>query len=358
MKALIIKTSSLGDIIHAFPALQALRCHAEVDWVVEKPFAELVQAHPDVSRVLPIDTKKWRKAWFNSNTRLEIRVFLQHLRMVQYDFVFDLQGNIKSGLVALSARSPVKVGFGRQSVAEWPNLLGTNRHYNPPKELNIREDYLYLIQKTLNSFERVPEGIKLKINSEEQAKIQQILFHSALSGGIKILVCSGSNWMNKQLSPPYLKSFLQAIYHHLPARFICLWGSPEEKKLAEEINQLFPGHSLVLDKLALPVLQNLMTYLDLVIAMDSLPLHLAGTTGTPTYSIFGASLMQKYKPLGRQHEALQGSCPYGNTFEKRCKILRTCSSGLCIKSLEGSQLFHHFMKWWSTRRPQTFSIHH
>jgi heptosyltransferase-1 len=74
---------------------------------------------------------------------------------------------------------------------------------------------------------------------------------------------------------------------------------------------------------------------------------LAGSTSTPTYSIFGASSAQKYKPIGTCHKAFQGECPYGKTFEKRCDILRTCKTGACIKQLQGEQLFNHFFDWWS-----------
>jgi heptosyltransferase-1 len=117
-----------------------------------------------------------------------------------------------------------------------------------------------------------------------------------------------------------------------------LWGSASELKTAQELKNRFE-HSLVVEKLSLPGLQNLMASVDFVVAMDSLPLHLAGTTETPAFGIFGASSAQKYMPQGNAHFAFQGSCPYGRVFERRCPILRTCPTGSCIRDLQGKELF-------------------
>jgi heptosyltransferase-1 len=88
LKVLIVKTSSLGDIIHTFPVLQFLHEKhpgVSVDWVVEAPFAELVRAHPLVNQVFPVDTKKWRKA---VNLKLLVK-FARDLRKTRYDVLFD-----------------------------------------------------------------------------------------------------------------------------------------------------------------------------------------------------------------------------------------------------------------------------
>jgi heptosyltransferase-1 len=89
-----------------------------------------------------------------------------------------------------------------------------------------------------------------------------------------------------------------------------------------------------------------MDSVDLVVAMDSLPLHLAGTTKVKTFSVFGASLASKFKPAGKKHLTLQGHCPYGRVFEKRCPILRTCPTGACIRSLTGKAVFNAFKLQW------------
>lgn len=353
MNILIVKMSSLGDLIHAFPVLQYLKQiypYAEIDWAVEKPFSELVRAHPLVSNALSVETKKWRSQLMKKSTWNEMAQFRRLLRKKKYDLVLDLQGNIKSALVTAFARSPLKAGFGYETVPEWPNILTTHKRFDPPQGRNIREDYLFLAQSAVEDFTPVEEGgIQLKLTDEQSQQLKRVLEAIQKQDGLKVMVCPGSNWTNKQLSQETLRSFLKCFAEKLNPHFLFLWGHKGEKEFADELARSFPQKSTVVDKVSLPTLQNLMVSVDLVVAMDSLPLHLAGTTATPSYSIFGASSSHKYKPVGSSHEAYQGSCPYGQTFTKRCERLRTCKTGACVKDLEGSQLFDHFYAWWNSR---------
>jgi heptosyltransferase-1 len=353
MRILIVKMSSLGDIIHAFPVVEFLKqCEpqCEIDWAVEQPFAELVQAHPLIHRVLRVQTKKWRSQLSKKNTWREIHQFRKELRQTRYDLVLDLQGNMKSAFVTASARSPLKVGFNYTSVSEWPNLLVTHKKYQPPSGGNVREEYLFLAQCAMDRVNQTPtsSGVKLNLTEQDRSQLQTIITKLKQRQGLKVLICSGSNWPNKQLSKECLQSFMQSFVKEMNAHFLFAWGNASEKKVAEELTIALPENSSIIDRLSLPALQNLMDQVDLVLAMDSLPLHLAGTTATPTYSVFGASSAQKYKPVGERHEAFQGQCPYGKTFERRCNVLRTCRTGACIKHLQGEQLFKHFHAWWST----------
>ena len=147
MKILIVKSSAFGDIIHAFPCLAFLRerfPEAQIDWVVERRCAELVHRQPLVDRVIEMDSRKWRKnPW---KARGEFRAFVRELRATRYDVLFDLQGNSKSGLVTLLARAKDKVGHGRKTVPEWPNLFATTKRFDPPPKQNVRDDLLYLVQ--------------------------------------------------------------------------------------------------------------------------------------------------------------------------------------------------------------------
>lgn len=348
MQILIVKTSSLGDIIHVFPTLEYLKAthpDAQIDWVVEKPFAELVQAHPAIRDVLRVDTRSWRKNLLRTNTWSQMATFRKTLREVKYDVVFDLQGNAKSAFICVQARAKIKVGFGKEAVAEWPNLLFTDLRFNPPKGKNIRFDYLFLAQSFFQDFRPVKGGgTLLKLDSKGEEQCRQVLELSLLRATPKVMVCAGSAWRNKQLEKGAMIEFLALLYKHMGCAYLFIWGTPEEKQLAEELQAKFPNHSVVLDRLALPVLQNVMARMDLVVAMDSLPLHLAGTTGTKTFGIFGASNAAKYKPEGERHLSYQGHCPYKRTFEKRCSILRTCPTGPCIRSISGSLLFKVFQE--------------
>ena len=107
MKILIVKLSSLGDVVHAMPAVQDIRRalpDARIDWVVERGFAPLVQRCAGVERVIPCEIRRWRKRPFARETREAWRAFRAELQAQAYDAVIDLQGLGKSALVAWLAR--------------------------------------------------------------------------------------------------------------------------------------------------------------------------------------------------------------------------------------------------------------
>jgi len=271
-----------------------------------------------------------------------MRLLTAQLRQETYDVVFDLQGNAKSGLLTLATKGLKKVGFGRKTVPEWPNLLATQVHINPEEGRNIQEDYLAIV-KTFFEDTCTEETIAspyLKIKESERMQVNQLM--SRNNAAKTVLVCPGSVWRNKQLSEQTLQDLLRLIYQRFHCHFLFLWGNAGEQALANQLHQTFLSHSQVVDKLSLPALQNLMSEVNLVLSMDSLPLHLAGTTETPTFSVFGASLGQKYNPIGTLNQYIQGACPYGQTFTKRCPALRKCSTGACIRDLSAEKLFQAF----------------
>ena len=117
MKVLIVKLSSLGDVVHAMPAVQDIRAvHAEavIDWVVEPAFAPLVRRVAGVRRVIECPKRRWRRAWWTGATRAEWRAFKAQLQEEQYDAVIDLQGLTKSAIVAKLARG-TRFGLANQT---------------------------------------------------------------------------------------------------------------------------------------------------------------------------------------------------------------------------------------------------
>lgn len=311
MKLLIIKTSSLGDIVHAREALAVIPSDIQVDWVVEKPFKELLEGH--VQTTYLVDTKKWRRnplKWIG-----EITAFIRTLRKEHYDVIVDLQGNFKASLILACCKGNKKVGFGWKSVPEKVNLFFTRTRLNPPAGQNIRNDYLFLLKQALGFTGEISYPMKSGLYRD-------------------VLVCPGSAWKNKQLPLDDLLHFLQSFQKdHESVCFHFLWGNASEKGMAERLQTYFLNSHLI-PKLSLAELEAKMKKMDFVIAMDSFPLHLAGSLGIPTMAFFGPSSANKYNPLGPQARYIQGICPYGRTFNKRCPVLRTCPTGACMKSLK------------------------
>ena len=120
-RILIVKTSSMGDVIHNLPIVTDIQAHvpnAVIDWVVEEAYADLVSLHPGVTRVLPVAWRRWRKSLTSWKTWSEMRDFRYGLQRDTYDYILDTQGLIKSAVIVKLAHGRTKCGFDARVARE------------------------------------------------------------------------------------------------------------------------------------------------------------------------------------------------------------------------------------------------
>lgn len=330
MKVLIVKTSAHGDIAQAYLVAAYLKQKfpdIQIDWVVEKSFAPLVETHPLIDTAIICDTKKWRKGNLNG-----LKKTIQSIRNTNYDYVFDLQGNFKSGIFLSLAKGKQKLRIVKPNKNPLIYPVPFVPTYIISKEKTIREDYLDMVRSVFKDTEPFTDsGVILNCTIEEKTKV-----HSLLAPPQNILICPGAHWANKTLSKETWVDLLSQIKN---GTFLIIHGTEKEKKFAETIQKAFPNRSKVIPKLSFPALQLLMHSCDLVIAMDSFPLHLALTTNTPTWSFFGPSVAKKYVPHKPEHRIFQGKCPYNVSFPLRCPKVKSCKTGACLKNVDGKKAF-------------------
>jgi heptosyltransferase I len=134
LKILIVRVSSLGDVVHNMPMVADILHHhpaASIDWVVEEAYVGLVRLNPNVRNVIPFALRRWRKSLLSAATRAEIRGFLQALRREAYDYVFDTQGLLKTGVVMGLARlAPGGKNFGLANGTEGSGYEGVSRIFH------------------------------------------------------------------------------------------------------------------------------------------------------------------------------------------------------------------------------------
>ena len=127
MRVLVVKLTSMGDVLHLMPALTDLHQHmpdAKIDWLVEDSFSDIPCWHPAVNKVLKASKRRWRK--LDKESRREYALFKRELRSVTYDVVIDAQGLIKSAWLARRAKLKNKgfyAGFSGDSIKEFPAAL-------------------------------------------------------------------------------------------------------------------------------------------------------------------------------------------------------------------------------------------
>lgn len=349
LSILIVKISAIGDVIQSFPVLDYLRrrfAHAQIDWVVDREIASLLRAHPQLNHTIEIPLKAWKRDPFSIETLKEGKAFLQNFRKTEYDLLFDLQGNTKSALITASARAKQKIGFNWETVREKSNLLATNHRVAVAPYEYIRYKYLNLVQgyfKDQEPFQTT--GVHLAITEEEYTRLKTLIQEEDKP---RLMVCFSSKWRNKQLDPSALSSLLQKIKERWDVSYFFVFATPEEKKQAESLADLFPHDAKTVGEMSLSFWQALMWEMDGVLAVDSAALHLCGTTQTPSFSFFGPSSATYYRPTEERHSSIQGKCPYGKTFSAHCSLLRTCTTGACIRHLSSTDLFPLFIPWAET----------
>jgi heptosyltransferase-1 len=340
---LIVKTSSIGDVIQTFPILDYLRARfpaARIDWAAERGCAPLLRAHPFLDRVWELDSKTWRRRPFDRATHRASVAFAQQLRASFYDVVFDLQGNAKSGVITLLSRAREKVGYALRSLPEKINWLTTRRHIPVSENAEIRTAYLQLVQRYFRDEEPfIPRPVALRLSPAEEETLSSLLLAVRAPA---VMVACGSKWRNKRLAPATLTAFLQGMHARWRPYFLFIYADREEQAQAQALHALFPESSQCIGSLTLPLWQALMARMNAVIAMDSAALHLCATTSTPSFSVFGPSSSARYCPPGGRHHAFQGACPYGRVFVKRCPKLRTCSTGACMQKICPDELLWAF----------------
>jgi len=338
-RILIVKTSSIGDVLQAFSILPLLKKEGFiVDWVIDDKHKKLCFQNPLIDRVIVSDVKGWL-TFKNSN-----KSFLSFRRDIQkhtYEKIFDLQGNWKSSFLVFFAKGK-KVGYGKKTVREKINLLFTDIHIDVPKSLNIRNFYKKLfsglLQKDLQS-----QRMIFSLSDQEKTKIEDLKTNLFNITDKKVFVSVNSNWENKRLSNRFIEEFLQKVDNIEGCHFFFSWGTEEEKAQVVQLSKKLKK-ATVLEKLSFPEWQQVLEQMDLLFATDSSFLSLCQLTTTPSFSFFGPTKGSVFTPLGN-HGFYQGACPYKISFTKQCPKLRTCKTGSCIKDLDVEDCFLKYTEW-------------
>jgi len=276
---LIIKTSSLGDVIHNLPIIADIAAHvpdARFDWVVEETFADVPALHARVRSVIPVATRRWRHALTRAATWREMRALTRRLRAQRYDVVLDSQGLLKSAVLGALARGPM-YGLDRASVREPPAALFYARAFAVarPRHAVVRNRDLaaqafgYAVPAGAPDYGiRAPASPRGPgVPSDRYA----VLLHATSR--------ASKRWPQDYWT--YLGNTLadQDIASVLP------WGTLAERDAAAALARNIRGARVPL-RLALRELAAVIAHAVAVIGVDTGLVHLAAALGRPTVAIY------------------------------------------------------------------------
>lgn len=337
MRILIIKTSSLGDVIHVLPVIDYLRRVSpgiEIDWAVEEQFLPILEHNPLLSRIHVVRTKKWRKKPFSGETRRDIKALRAVLHERSYDLVFDLQGNLKSGLIARLSGARERIGFAADAVQEKLNLLFTTRRVPfRPRDRNVGERYLRIVSAPFGD-DCAGSAPGAAIFSAPEDETAAEAYIASQAGNPLFLFQVGTTWQTKLWRPEGWSELARRIVERYPGAVILInWGSAVEKAWGERIAKEVGGAVRLLPWLKIRELIPVIRRVDLVIGGDTGPLYLAAAVGTRTLSYYRATDASRYAPQGERHISLQAPMECAGCQRTTCKRDEECRSSITVDAM-------------------------
>jgi heptosyltransferase-1 len=300
LKILIVKLSSLGDVVHAMPAVQDIRRalpQAQIDWVVERSFAPLVQRCAGVRRVIPCELRRWRKAPFAATTRAEWKAFRTELQAEAYDAVLDLQGLTKSALVAWLAR--LAPGGRRYALANRTEGSGYEAPTRWVADVAIRvEPHVHAVRR---SRLLCAQALGYAVSGEERFGLQpQGASRVPASMRPCVALVHGSSRADKQWPAPHWL----ALARRLDAAgfdVALLHGSDDEQRRSEALAREM-AHAVVWPRLALDALTDALAGCAGVIGVDSGLSHIAVALDLPHVQLYNFDTAWRTGPVDRRRQ--------------------------------------------------------
>ncbi|MCA0051237.1 lipopolysaccharide heptosyltransferase I [Mesorhizobium sp. B283B1A] len=280
MKVLIVKTSSMGDVIHTFPAVEdasLVRPDVSFDWCVEEAFAGIVALHPAIGRIHTVAIRRWRKALLDGATWREAAALRRTLRECRYDLVIDAQGLLKSALVARQAGAPI-AGFNRSSAREPSATLFYDVTYGVPRNLHAIERTRRLFGQAL--------GYQPDLSTLNSGIVPPPVTPANIGANTAFLLHGTSREDKKWPAGDWIGTARLLVERGMTP--VTTWSNEGEKAVAEAIARAVPS-TIVVPKSPLADIAAILGRSTLVIGADTGLTHLASAFGLPTVAVFLAT---------------------------------------------------------------------
>lgn len=305
MRFLVIRLSSIGDVVHALPAVAALGDafpEAQITWVVEERFASLLEGNPSVQQLVRIDTLGWRARWSSISTMRQAARSLRELRELTFDAAIDFQGLLKSALIAWLSRSPERVGLEKRWLREPAAGAFYTQRVTAWGRRHAIEENLALVER-LGAPPTPPERWKFPL-PQTAADDRDVTERLASLGATDcVIVNPGGGWASKRWPPENYAELIRTLETEIPWR-ILLTGSPPEEELIQRILKRAGSKRAVYFPSTLVQFIALARRARLFVGGDTGPLHLAAAVGTPIVGIYGPTDPARTGPFAAADIAL------------------------------------------------------
>lgn len=309
MRILLVKTSSMGDIIHSLPALtDASRAYPDIsfDWVVEENFAEIPRWHSCVAKVIPVALRRWRKKPWQSIASGEIHHFIKRLRQENYTHVVDAQSLIKSALLTRLSRGE-RVGLNWHSAWEPLASLAYQKRIAVDPKLHAVTRMRALLAGALDY--TLPTAVadygiaKERLPNSPYPQPYLVFLHA-------------TTWTTKHWPVEYWQQLLTITVRE-GFSVLLPWGNVKEQAQAQTIASENP-QAIVLPKLDLTAMAGVIAKAKAVVTVDTGLGHLAAALNVPTISLYGPTDPLKTGTVGANQTHMAADFPCAPCLQSEC----------------------------------------
>lgn len=323
-KLLLVKPSSLGDIVHSLAFLKTVKENfpdIKIHWVVSKEFEELLTEHPLIDKVITVNKNRWKELKNIAITVKEFQSLRRLLKNENYDIVVDLQGLLRSAVITWLSGAPVRVGFKEarelspifynKKISVSPDIHAVLRYLEVAKELGCK----------INSIDfPLPHGRKPEWLNEFEDYV---------------VIIPSTRWQSKNWPTPYFVELIKM----LPYKFLIV-GSKSDEEEADKIEEYTRGKAKsVAGKTTLKELIAVFEKALFVITPDTGTMHLAVACGKKVVALFGPTSPQRTGPFGDGHLIIKSDLPCSPCFKKKCEEVK------CMREITPEFVYNRIIEW-------------
>jgi heptosyltransferase-1 len=319
---LIVRLGSLGDVIHGIPVAAALKNEfpsGRVDWMVDPRYVELLDLVTCINRRIGVDPRAIKQG----EGRDRFRETIRELRERDYDAVIDLQGLLKSAMLARSVHGRRTIGFPRKHLREQLARLFYTDAPDPGGATHVIDKNLALLAPLKVADRR----IRFPLTIPQTATVEEVARRFRPDG--YVLINPGAAWPNKQWPPDRFGAVAAAIGRDFGFRSLVLWG-PGEREIAQRVVDTSMGAADMSPPTTISDLIGISRGALLMISGDTGPLHIAGAVDTPIVALFGPTRPDRNGPWGLHDVAISRVERCSCVYERRCRKPERCIDDISI----------------------------
>ena len=310
LKILILKPSSLGDVIQALPVLRLLKLHfskSEIYWWLDSQLMPLLEHDPDLHAVVPFHRRRWSSPFYWH----EMMRSIFEMRRKRFDLVIDLQGLARSGAFAWLANGSFTIGVAdpREGAPGFYDVAVTR----PSSETHAVDWYLAVVKNL---------GVPVHHNFTwlpPRPMIQGVVELMATRASRWIAINPGARWLNKRWPAEYFAELIQRLAARNPGTNFVILGGKDDEALGRIISEAEPERCLDLTgKTSLPETIEWLRRCDYIVTNDTGPMHMAAALGKPVVAVFGPTDPRRTGPYGQVEHSLRIPLPCSPCLKDTC----------------------------------------